>query len=201
MLRWIVSTNNFCVFPLNRRSKRKEKRRSAETRLRLFDSGKVVKITVVPARVEIINSERGLLTLPCKMVVRAEVAESIARLAEGFVERGGSLDPIGIGRDRGTAEVVTEQVGQRPTRADGDSGRAREVVFGDRCPLHFVVTAHACPEPRVETQSVKTRSRRKDRRRAIHCGQDALREARHRRKRRTRSHRRRPRPVASRHPT
>jgi hypothetical protein len=62
------------------------------------------------------------------MVVRAEVAESIPRLAEGFVERGGGLDSIGIGRDRRTAEMIAEQITQRPTRADGESGLAREVV-------------------------------------------------------------------------
>jgi hypothetical protein len=74
-----------------------------------------------------------------ELVVRAERAGSIPRLAEGFVERGGGLDSARVRRNRRTAEVVSEQVGQRPVRADGESGRAREVILGDRCPLFLVV--------------------------------------------------------------
>jgi hypothetical protein len=51
------------------------------------------------------------------MVVRAEIAQSIPRLAEGFVERGGSLDSIGIGRDRGTAEMIAQEEAECPVRA------------------------------------------------------------------------------------
>ena len=35
--------------------------------------------------------------------------------------------------------MVTEQEGQSPICADGDPGRAREVILGDRCPLFLVV--------------------------------------------------------------
>ena len=69
--------------------------------------------------------------MPCKLVVRAEIAGGVARLAEGFVQRGGGLDSAGIGGDTAAAEVVTEQVGQRPVRADGETRRAREVILGD----------------------------------------------------------------------
>jgi hypothetical protein len=40
------------------------------------------------------------------------------------------------------ADVVTEQVGQRPIRADSETSRAREIVFRDDRVLHFVVIAH-----------------------------------------------------------
>ena len=35
--------------------------------------------------------------------------------------------------------MISEQVGQGPIRADGDSGRACKIIFGDRCPLFLVV--------------------------------------------------------------
>jgi hypothetical protein len=38
--------------------------------------------------------------------------------------------------------MVTEQVGQRPVRADGESRRASKVIFRDRCPLFLVVLTH-----------------------------------------------------------
>ena len=80
--------------------------------------------------------------MPCKLVVRAERAGGEARLAEGFVERGGGLDSARIGGDRRTAEMVTEQVGQRPVRADGETCCARKVIFGDDSICHLVVIAH-----------------------------------------------------------
>ena len=83
---------------------------------------------VVPACVEEINSEVGFLSLARKFVVRAEVAESIPRLTEGFVERGSGLDSVRVRGDGRTAEMVTEQVGQCPARADSDSGPTREMV-------------------------------------------------------------------------
>ena len=86
---------------------------------------------VVPARIEEVDSQRGLLSLTCKLVVRAERAGGEARLAEGFVQRGGGLDSAGVGGHRRTAEMVSEQVGQRPIRADGETRRAREVILGD----------------------------------------------------------------------
>jgi hypothetical protein len=106
--------------------------------------GKAVKITVVPARVEIVNSKFRFITLPCKMVVRAEIAVSIPRLTEGFVERGGGLDSVRVRVDGGTAEVVGEEEGESPVRAAprGDSGRARKVIFRDNGVLDFVVIAN-----------------------------------------------------------
>ena len=38
--------------------------------------------------------------------------------------------------------MVSEQVGQRPVRADGETRGAREVVFGDNGVLHFIVLTH-----------------------------------------------------------
>jgi hypothetical protein len=35
--------------------------------------------------------------------------------------------------------MVAEQEGQRPVRADGETRCAREIIFGDRCPLFLVV--------------------------------------------------------------
>ena len=93
----------------------------------------MVKITVVPASPVKIKPKFGLFPLTGELVVRAERAGGIARLAEGFVERGGGLDSAGVRRNRRTAEMVAEQVGQRPVRADGETRRAREVIFG-----HFV---------------------------------------------------------------
>ena len=49
------------------------------------------------------------------------------------------LDSVRIRGDGRTAEMVTEQVGQRPIRADGETRRAREVIFGDRRPLFLVM--------------------------------------------------------------
>jgi len=77
-----------------------------------------------------------------EFVVRAERAGGVARLAEGFVERGGGLDSARVGRDRGTAEMVTEQVGQCPTRADGETRRTGKIIFGDRRPLFLVMLTH-----------------------------------------------------------
>jgi len=37
--------------------------------------------------------------------------------------------------------VITEQVGQRPVRADGKTGRTSKIVFRDDAALHFVVVA------------------------------------------------------------
>ena len=96
---------------------------------------------VKPARAVKIKPKLGLFPLTCKFVVRAEIAGGETRLAEGFVERGGGLDSAGIGGDTAAAEVVTEQVGQRPVRADGESRRAREVILGDDSICHFVVIA------------------------------------------------------------
>jgi hypothetical protein len=66
---------------------------------------------VKPASVEEINSERGLFSLSGKFVVRAEIAESIPRLTEGFVEGGGGLDSVRVRGEGGTAEVVGEEEG------------------------------------------------------------------------------------------
>jgi len=38
--------------------------------------------------------------------------------------------------------MVAEHVGQRPVRADGETRRAREVIFGDDSVCHLVVIAH-----------------------------------------------------------
>jgi hypothetical protein len=101
---------------------------------------------IVPARAVEIQSEAGFLSLTGELVVRTERAGRVARLTEGFVltgcfaiQRGGGLDSARVGRDRRTAEVVTEQVGQRPIRADGESGRTREIIFRDRRPLFLVI--------------------------------------------------------------
>ena len=97
---------------------------------------------VVPARIEEVDSQRGLLSLTCKLVVRAERAGGEARLAEGFVQRGGVLDSIRVGGDTAAAEVVAEQVGQCPTRADGETRRTGKIIFGDDSVCHLVVIAH-----------------------------------------------------------
>jgi hypothetical protein len=78
---------------------------------------------VHPARFEIINSERGLFSLTGELVVRAEIAESIPCFSKRLVQRGRGLDSARVRGDGRTAEVVTEQVGECPARADGDSGR------------------------------------------------------------------------------
>jgi len=87
-------------------------------------------------------------SLPREFVVRAERAGGVARLAEGFVptgcfaiQRGGGLDSARVRCHRRTAEMVSEQVGQRPVRAAprGESRRAREIIFRDRRPLFLVV--------------------------------------------------------------
>ena len=52
------------------------------------------------------------------------------------------LDSVRVRGDGRTAEMVTEQVGQSPARTDGDSGRTREIILRDRCPLHFIVLTH-----------------------------------------------------------
>ena len=49
------------------------------------------------------------------------------------------LDSVRIRGDGRTAEMVTEQEGQCPVRADGETRRAREVIFGDRRPLFLVM--------------------------------------------------------------
>ena len=66
--------------------------------------------------------------------------------ARGIKASGGwvfvrGLDSVRIRGDGRTAEMVTEQVGQRPIRAAprGESGRAREIILGDRRPLFLVV--------------------------------------------------------------
>jgi len=38
--------------------------------------------------------------------------------------------------------VVAEQIGQRPIRADGETGRPCEIIFRDNTALHFVVVAN-----------------------------------------------------------
>jgi hypothetical protein len=58
------------------------------------------------------------------------------------VQRGGGLDSVRVRGDGRTADVVTEQVGQRPVRADGETRRAREIIFRDNGVLHFIVIAH-----------------------------------------------------------
>jgi len=99
---------------------------------------------VKPARAVKIKPKLGLFPLTCKFVVRAEIAGGETRLAEGFVERGGGLDSAGVGGDRRTAEMVSEQEGQRPIRAAprGESRRARKIIFGDRRPLFLVMLTH-----------------------------------------------------------
>jgi hypothetical protein len=84
---------------------------------------------VKPASAVKIQPKLGLFPLTRKFVVRAERAGGVARLAEGFVQRGGGLDSAGVRGHRRTAEVVSEQVGQRPVRADGETRRAREVIL------------------------------------------------------------------------
>ena len=49
--------------------------------------------------------------------------------------------------------MVTEQVGQRPVRADGETRRAREIVFGDRRPLFLVVLTD--PSTRLRVNSIR----------------------------------------------
>ena len=66
---------------------------------------------VHPARVEEVDSEAGFFALTCELVVRAQVAESIPRLTEGFIERGGGLGSVRVRGDGGTAEVVGEEEG------------------------------------------------------------------------------------------
>ena len=68
------------------------------------------------------------------------------KTARGIKASGGwvfvrGLDSVRIRGDGRTAEMVTEQVGQRPIRAAprGESGRAREIILGDRRPLFLVV--------------------------------------------------------------
>ena len=82
---------------------------------------------IEPARAVKIKPKLGLFPLTSELVVRAERAGGVARFTEGFVQRGGGLDSACIGGDRRTAEMVAEQVGQCPTRADGDSGCPCEV--------------------------------------------------------------------------
>jgi len=82
---------------------------------------------VVPASAVKIKPKLGLFPLTGELVVRAEIARSIPRLAEGFVQRGGGLDSARVGGDRRTAEVVAEQVGQCPIRADGETRRTRKI--------------------------------------------------------------------------
>ena len=48
---------------------------------------------------------------------------------------GGGLDKL----DPAPAEVVGEEVGESPIRANADSGRTREVVLGNNRVLNFVV--------------------------------------------------------------
>jgi len=55
---------------------------------------------IVPARAIKIKPKLGLFPLTGELVVRAERAGGEARLAEGFVERGGGLDSARAGRDR-----------------------------------------------------------------------------------------------------
>jgi len=86
---------------------------------------------IVPARAVKIKPKLRLFPLTGELVVRAEIAGGEARLPKRLVERGRSLDSAGIGGDTAAAEVVTEQVGQRPVRADGETRRAREVILGD----------------------------------------------------------------------
>jgi hypothetical protein len=61
------------------------------------------------------------------VVVRAEVAVSIPRLTEGFVEGGGGLESVRVRGDRGTADVIAEEEGQSPTRADGEASTVVKV--------------------------------------------------------------------------
>ena len=95
---------------------------------------------VHPARVEEVDSEAGFFALTCELVVRAQVAESIPRLTEGFVERGSGLGSIGIGRDRRTAEVVAEQEAQCPARAAprGEARGTGKIIFRDCCTFFLV---------------------------------------------------------------
>ena len=64
---------------------------------------------VHPARVEEVDSEAGFFALTGKFVVRAQVAESIPRLTEGFIERGGGLGSVRVRGDGGTAEVLSNK--------------------------------------------------------------------------------------------
>jgi hypothetical protein len=75
---------------------------------------------VEPARVEEVNAETGLLALTGELVVRAEIAERVTRLAKGFVERGGGLGAVRVRGDGGTADVVAEQIREGSVGADGD---------------------------------------------------------------------------------
>ena len=97
---------------------------------------------IEPARAVEIKPKLGLFPLTGKLVVRAERAGGEARLAEGFVQRGGGLDSARVRCHRRTAEVVAEQVRQRPVRADGETRRASKVVLGDDSIGHLVVIAH-----------------------------------------------------------
>ena len=94
------------------------------------------RIRVKPACAVKIKPKLRLFPLTGEFVVRAEIAGGVARLAEGFVQRGGGLDSARVRGDRRTAEtcpersrrMVSEQKTQRPVRADGESRRAREIV-------------------------------------------------------------------------
>ena len=86
------------------------------------------RIRVKPACAVKIKPKLRLFPLTGKLVIRAEIAGGVARLAEGFVQRGGGLDSARVRGDRRTAEMVSEQKTQRPVRADGESRRAREIV-------------------------------------------------------------------------
>ena len=93
---------------------------------------------VHPAGVEEVDSEAGFLALTGELVVRAEIAESIPCFSKRFIKRGGGLGAVGVGRDRETAEMVSEQEAQRPARANGESRGPCEVVFRDRRPFFLV---------------------------------------------------------------
>jgi hypothetical protein len=108
-------------------------------------SGKITTKLTHPARVEEVDSEAGLLALAGEVVVRAEIAVSIPRLTEGFVPTGcfaieglRGLESVRVRGEGGTAEVVGEEEGECPVRADGDSGCPCELILGDNEVFHFM---------------------------------------------------------------
>ena len=52
------------------------------------------------------------------------------------------LDTAGVGGDTAAAQMVSEQVGQRPARADGQTRCTSKVVLAGHSAFHFKMLTH-----------------------------------------------------------